>query len=104
MIKVSEAAMQGLATFFEGKDVRPIRIQFAEDDCNGSGLLLTLDDYCSGDKYVTYNDLTFLINERLAEAAGDVYIDTSTTGFSVDCEKPVNKRYERTYGSRDCGT
>lgn len=104
MIKVSESAMQGLTSFFEGKDVRPIRVQFAEDGSSGSGLLLTLDDYCSGDKYVTYKDLTFLINERLADATGDVYIDTCTTGFSVNCEKAVDKRYERTYSSRNCGS
>lgn len=104
MINVTKAARQQLSSYFKGKDRRPIRIQLTAGGCSKSQLLLALDDKCSGDQAVTLDDFTFLINERLAQATGDVTIDTGHCGFSIDSERPVCEGYDGLrFASRDCG-
>ncbi|QGY40026.1 heme biosynthesis protein HemY [Pseudodesulfovibrio cashew] len=105
MINVTESARQELTTYFKGKAARPIRIQLTTGGCTGTKLMLALDNRCCGDRSVTYDDLTFLINERLAEATGDVFIDTGHCGFSINSERPVGEGYDRFHsgGGRNCG-
>jgi len=105
MIKVTESARQGLASFFGDKEVRPIRIHLANGGSSNRQLLLALDEECSGDKSVACDDFTFLINKRLAECTGDLYIDKTAVGFSIDSEKPLVDDcglYPKG-GSRGCG-
>ncbi len=88
MINVTESARQGLASFFGDKEVRPIRIHLANGGSKNRQLLLALDEECSGDKSVTCDNFTFLINKRLAECTGDLYIDKTAVGFPFDSESP----------------
>lgn len=102
MINVTESAWEGLTSYFGDKEVRPIRIQLANNGCKDQRLLLALDDKCSGDRQVTFESFTFLINERLAEATGNVYIDKTQFGFSIDSEKPLCNEDLLPRGNRDC--
>ena len=89
MINVSESAIQELTTHFDGKDVRPIRVHLADGGCSGMKLSLALDELRDGDKSVEQGAFTFLIHEELAEAAGEVTIDMTQYGFSIDSEKTI---------------
>lgn len=105
MINVTESARQGLASFFGDKEVRPIRIHLANGNLKSRQLLLALDDQCSGDQAVTCDNFTFIINKRLAECTGDLYIDKTSVGFSINSEKPIVDDcgiYPKG-GSRGCG-
>jgi Fe-S cluster assembly iron-binding protein IscA len=105
MIHVTESAKQELTAYFKGESPRPIRIQLADGASGVSQLLLALDEQCSGDRTETFDSLTFLINERLAKATGDVSIDTADTGFSVHSEKPLcdSCSFHNRGGNKDCG-
>ena len=86
MINVSESAQQELTKHFEGKDVQPIRVHLADGGCSGPRLSLAIDELRDGDKSVEQGAFTFLINEDLAQASGNVTIDMSEYGFTVDSE------------------
>lgn len=89
MINVSESAKQELAKYFEDKEIQPIRVYLADGGCSGPALSLALDDPRDGDKTVEKDDLTFLINEELAEVSGEVSIDMTQYGFTVVSEKEL---------------
>ncbi len=105
MIEVTESARQGLADYFGDKEVRPIRIHLANGSTSNRKLLLAVDDECSGDKSVTCDNFTFLINKRLLECTGDLRIDKTAVGFSIDSQNPILDDcglYPKG-GSRGCG-
>ncbi len=105
MIKVTESARQGLADFFVGREVKPIRIHLANGTTKNRQLLLALDEECAGDKAVSCDDFVFIINRRLLECTGDLCIDKTAVGFSIDSEKPIVDDcglYPKG-GSRSCG-
>lgn len=89
MINVTEAAQNELTTYFDGKEIRPIRIHLADGGCSGMKLSLALDELRDGDKSVEQGAFTFLINEELSEAAGKVSIDMSEYGFTIASEKEI---------------
>lgn len=89
MIKVTESAKKELTTYFEGKDIQPIRIHLADGGCSGMRLSLALDELRDGDKTVEEAPFTFLIHEELAAETGTVTIDMTQYGFAIDSENAV---------------
>ncbi|MBG0790629.1 MAG: IscA/HesB family protein [Desulfovibrionaceae bacterium] len=89
MINVTEAARQELTNYFADKDVQPIRVHLADGGCSGPRLSLALDELREGDKSVEHDKFTFLINEELAALTGNVSIDMTPYGFTLDSENPV---------------
>jgi len=90
MITVTENAISGLNQHFEGKDPQPIRIYLADGGCSGMKLSLALDELRDGDKSHAQDPYTFLINEELAESVGQVTVDMSEYGFTIDSEKQID--------------
>jgi len=89
MITVTESAQKELTTYFADKEVQPIRVHLGGGGCSGMALTLALDEVRDGDKTVENGDFTFLINEELADASGEVTIDMSQYGFTINSEKEV---------------
>ncbi len=89
MINITDAAKQEFTNHFEGKEATPIRVYFADGGCGGMKLSLALDEVRDGDKSVEIDKFTFVINEELAEATGEVTIGMTDYGFTVDSEKTI---------------
>lgn len=89
MINITESAQNELTKHFDGREIQPIRVHLADGGCSGMRLSLALDELRDGDKSVEHGAFTFLINEELAEATGEVSVDMTDYGFTVDSEKPV---------------
>ena len=104
MIKVSEAAEQEFVKYFEGKEVRPLRVHLADGGCGGMRLSLALDELRDGDKSFEAGELIFVINEELSEAAGVVSIDMGEYGFSIDSENHVGGDGCASCGPGGCGS
>jgi len=97
MINVTEAAQKELTTYFEGKDIQPIRIHLADGGCAGMRLSLALDEPRDGDKTTEQGAFTFLVNEELSAATGEITVDMTEFGFTVSSEKEVG-------GGGGCGS
>lgn len=89
MINITESAQQEFTSHFDGKEPRPIRVHLADGGCGGMKLSLALDELRDGDKSFEQGDFTFLIHEELAEATGEVTIDMTQYGFTIDSEKQI---------------
>lgn len=89
MIKVTDSAIQGINDHFDGKDPQPIRVYLADGGCSGPQLSLAIDELRDGDKSQEQGSLTFLINGELADATGQVTIDMSEYGFTIDSENVI---------------
>lgn len=89
MITVTDSAKQELTSFFEGKDIQPIRIHLADGGCGGMRLSLALDKLRDNDVSEDHGAFTFLIQQELADATGEVTIDMTQYGFTIDSEKSV---------------
>jgi Fe-S cluster assembly iron-binding protein IscA len=96
MITITESAQNELTAYFEGKTVEPIRVHLADGGCSGPRLSLALDQLRDGDKSVEQGAFTFLIQEELAEATGDITIDMTQYGFQIASENPMG-------GGAGCG-
>lgn len=97
MINVTESAQKELTTYFEGKDVQPIRVHLADGGCSGMRLSLALDELRDGDKSAEQGAFTFLVNEELSAATGEITVDMTDYGFSVSSENEVG-------GGGGCGS
>ncbi len=96
MINVTESAQQELKSYFESKELQPIRIHLADGGCSGPRLSLALDEVRDGDKSIEHGAFTFLIHEELAKETGTVTVDMTEYGFSLDSENVIA-------GSGGCG-
>jgi len=96
MITITESAKQELTTYFEGKEIVPLRIHLADGGCSGMRLSIALDEVRSGDRSIEDKGFTFVIQEELAEETGKVAIDMTQYGFTIDSEKMVG-------GGSGCG-
>lgn len=98
MIEVTEAARTELATYFKDKDIAPVRVFLAPGGCAGPRLSLALDEKREGDAVTDLDGgLTFVINEALLGETGDVKVDVTYTGFTVESENEVG-------GGGGCGS
>jgi len=89
MISITESAVQELTTYFEGKDIIPLRIHLADGGCSGMKLSMALDELRDGDETVETGGFTFLIRPELAEEVGEVTVDMTQYGFTIDSENQI---------------
>ena len=89
MITITESAQQELTTYFEGKDIVPLRVHLADGGCSGMRLSMALDELRDGDESVEIGGFTFVIRPELAEEVGKVTVDMTQYGFSIDSENQI---------------
>ncbi|MDL2210606.1 IscA/HesB family protein [Desulfovibrio sp. OttesenSCG-928-O18] len=89
MITISENAVKELDEFFTDKEKSPIRIYLAPGGCSGPRLALALDAPGDDDKVEEIGNYTFCIEKDLFEATGDITIDLSYMGFSIESANPL---------------
>lgn len=89
MVTISDGAVKELDDFFADKETSPIRVYLAPGGCSGPRLALALDKPGDDDTVEDLGAYTFCINKELFAQTGDISIDLSYMGFSVDSANPI---------------
>lgn len=89
MITLSENARKELDAYFADKEKMGVRVFLAQGGCSGPRLALALDDATDSDEVFDDNGYKLLIEKDLYEQTGNVAVDMSYMGFTVDTEKEV---------------
>lgn len=89
MVEVTQTALKQLKEYFADKEVAPIRVYLGGGCCSGPRLSLALDESRDGDDSFESEGFTFLIQKDLHEQTGNIRIDMTGYGFSVDSENAV---------------
>ena len=97
MINVTEAAQEEIKGFFEGRDIKPIRI-FLNQGCGGTQLAMALDDKKETDSATEIEGVAYLMDTTLLKSATPVEIDFSGTGFQI------SSSLELSSGCSSCGS
>jgi len=89
MIDLTESAKAQLETYFKDKEASPIRVYLADGGCAGPRLTLALDEPNDKDKTFEAGGFTFAIDRTLFELTGNIRIDMTPYGFTVESDNPV---------------
>lgn len=89
MLTVSESAVKELDAFFADKEKSPIRVYLAPGGCSGPRLALALDTPGDDDSAFDQGGYNFCVNKNLLEQTGDISIDVSYMGFTVDSKNAI---------------
>ena len=89
MITVSESAVKELNEFFSDKEKSPIRVYLAPGGCSGPRLALALDAPGGDDEVFEQAGYSFCINMDLFGQTGDISVDVTYMGFSVESANPM---------------
>lgn len=90
MLAISENAVKELDVFFTDKEKSPIRVYLAPGGCSGPRLALALDSPESDDTVEEKSGYTFCISNDLFAQTGEISVDLSPMGFSVDSANPIS--------------
>ena len=83
MLTITESAREQVLDHFKGGDIKPVRV-FLNNGCGGQQLALAVDEQQPGDTVHSFEELTFLVEQKLMEEAKAITIDFSMQGFSID--------------------
>lgn len=83
MLTLTDTAKTQILEYFNGNDIKPIRI-FLNSGCGGQQLALAVDDQRPEDTLHTFGELTFLVEQSLMEKAEAITIDFDMQGFTID--------------------
>ncbi len=89
MFTASENAVKELNEFFSDKEKSPIRVYLAPGGCGGPRLALALDAPGDDDEVFEEAGYTFCMNKDLFAQTGDISVDVSYMGFSVESANPI---------------
>ena len=98
MITVSEAAQAQVKQYFEGQEIKPVRV-FLSNGCGGQRLALAVDEAKPDDEVQTFGEVTVLIEKALLEDAAPVSIDFDGQGFNINS----GLKFEASSGCSGCG-
>jgi len=90
MITVSETAVNELNDFFSDKEKSSIRVYLAPGGCSGPHLALALDTPGDDDAIFDTAGYTFCISKDLFVQTGDVAVDVTYMGFSLEPANPIS--------------
>ncbi|MDR3073951.1 MAG: IscA/HesB family protein [Deltaproteobacteria bacterium] len=88
MLTISENAVKELDSFFSDKEKSPIRVYLA-GGCGGPRLSLALDAPGDEDISEEASGYTFCMEKILHDQTGEISVDLSAMGFSVDSVNPM---------------
>ena len=88
MLTISESAVKELDVFFSDRGKSPIRVYLA-GGCGGPRLSLALDAPGDDDISEERCGYTFCMEKALHDQTGDISVDLSAMGFSVDSVNPM---------------
>jgi len=89
MIEVTESAKKQLEDYFKDKEPSPVRVYLASGGCSGTRLTLALDEKGDKDAEFESGGFSFVIDKELLELTGNVRIDMTYYGFTVESDNPV---------------
>ncbi len=96
MLKITDKALRELNKFFEGREVKTMRVSLASGGCSAPELVLTEDEAKEDDTVIELAPFTFCVNTSLLEESQGMEIDVSYMGFTIEPKKHFVK-------SPDCG-
>lgn len=83
MIMVSEKAREQVQAYFDGNEVRPVRI-FLNNGCGGPSLAMAVDEITDKDEVFTHGGIDFIMEKELLEKAAPVSVDYLGMGFRLE--------------------
>lgn len=89
MITVTDAAKKELDAYFQDNRPSSIRVFLAPGGCSGPRLALALDDAKDSDETAEEQGYTFCMDKQLGAQVGEVTVNFSFMGFSVESEIPL---------------
>jgi iron-sulfur cluster assembly protein len=87
MLTISEAALKQVAQFFDGKDIKPVRI-FITNGCSGPQLAMAVDEKKENDLVYQFDAIKFLVEKTLMTQARPIKIDFGERGFVISSQLP----------------
>lgn len=89
MITFTDTARSELEAYFADKEKGTIRIYLAQGGCSGPRLAMALDEPSADDKVFETDGFKLCINEDLFTTTGNLNIDLTYMGFTVESEIPI---------------
>ncbi|MES9996138.1 IscA/HesB family protein [Desulfovibrio aminophilus] len=89
MVELSDAAKKQLEDYFSDKTASPIRVYAGGGCCSGPRLALALDDPRENDDSFAAGGFTFLVDKDLLAQTGNIRVDMTPYGFSVESDNPL---------------
>jgi len=84
MVEITPEATEEVAKFFEGRDVKPIRIFLNDGGWAGPSLAMALDKSTDADEIYELNGHQFVVDKEFLEQAKPITIDFEGQGFKLD--------------------
>ena len=97
MIQVSEAARKEVKAYFQGKEIKPVRI-FLNQGCGGPQLAMAIDLKQDNDMAFEYDGVEYVMETDLLKEASPVTVDFNGMGFSIGSSLKLSS------GCSSCGT
>jgi Fe-S cluster assembly iron-binding protein IscA len=82
MLDVSKEARTRAATFFNGREIQPVRV-YVSSDGGCKRFALALDQQRAGDAVFELDGVTWVINAAFLQKAQPVRIDYGAEGFEI---------------------
>ncbi len=89
-LTLSAAAREELDAYFAGREPLFLRIYAASGGCSGRRLALAPGEPGNNDTVFEASGYVFRIDNKLLDLAGDLVIDLSHNGFSVNAGRPLD--------------
>ena len=81
--EVTPAAIDRIRIFFEGRSIKPIRIQINDGFCVSSGLSLAVEEPEDVEVEFEVENYKFYIHPEVLETVAPIKVDFSATGFKI---------------------
>jgi len=85
MITVTEAALDEIRAYFNGKQITPIRVFLNNCGCGGPSLAMALDERKDSDHSETIGGFHFIVDKAFWDQVQPIDIDFGPKGFKLGC-------------------
>jgi len=83
MLKVTPAAQKEFDNYFNGKEVKPVRIFLAGQGCGGPAIGLAVDELKENDISYDIGGIKYIVNKEFMLNARPIAIDYKEGGFAI---------------------
>ena len=98
MLRVTETAQKEFNNYFNGKEVKPVRIFLADQGCGGPSIGMAVDELKEDDICYDIGKMKYIIDKGLLHNARPIEIDYKEGGFAVKSNLNLGG------GCSSCGT
>ena len=97
MFTITEEAQAQVATYFEGKEIQPVRLLLTQG-CGGGAIVMALDAKKEGDQTFSVNNIDYIMDADFLKEAAPIIVDFSNSGFVISSNLKLGG------GCSECGS